>query len=233
MTRISTLPRARSLFDMEFIFRLPICSLFMINNSTSSIFFSLIVTLLLKSILLPCLVLAEKSKPCLQFSLPKFLLPSLVSQISLLKMKPFKMSTRLLANIEVLSLFKCNPSFHRHSLVMLSLLIKWNLLLLHYSRKWSLTCLMILVSLNCLLTNIEEIISIFILILFPHSVSYNLKSDTRGPVIDFNFSHRILMLLHTWPISIKANYLKNVFNCLKTVLNWNSNSHCKIVLNLS
>ena len=118
-------------------------------------------TLLLQSILLFCLVLAEKSKPCLQFSLPKFLWSSLVSQITLLKMKPFKKSTRLLANIQGPSLFKCNPSYHKHSLVMLSLLMKWNLLLLHSSRKWSLTCLMILVSLNCLLINIEEIITSF------------------------------------------------------------------------
>ena len=39
---------------------------------------------------------------------------------------------------------------------MLSLLIKWNLLLLDSLRKWSLTYLMILVRLNCLLINIEE-----------------------------------------------------------------------------
>ena len=58
-------------------------------------------------------------------------------------------------------MFKCNPSFHKHSLVMLTLLVKWNLLLLYSSRKWSLTCLMILVSLNCLLINIEEIITSF------------------------------------------------------------------------
>ena len=76
-------------------------------------------------------------------------------------MKPFKKSTRLLANIQVPSLFKCNPSFHKHSLVMLSLLMKWNLLLLHSSRKWSLTCLMILANLNCLLINIGEIITSF------------------------------------------------------------------------
>ena len=55
--------------------------------------------LLLQSILPLSLVLAEKSKPCLQFSWPKFLLSSLVIQISLLKMKPFKKSTRLLANV--------------------------------------------------------------------------------------------------------------------------------------
>ena len=35
----------------------------------------------------------------------------------------------------------------------------------------------------------------FILTLFPHSFSYNLKSDTSGPVIDFNFDYRILVLI--------------------------------------
>ena len=44
---------------------------------------------------------------------------------------------------------------------MLSLLMKLHLSLLHSSREWSLTCLMILVSLNWLLINIEEIITSF------------------------------------------------------------------------
>ena len=39
--------------------------------------------------------------------------------------------------------------------------MKWNLLLLHSSRKWLLTCLMILVNLNCLLINIVDIITSF------------------------------------------------------------------------
>ena len=46
---------------------------------------TLLVTLILQYILLLCLVLAEMSKPCIQFSLPKFVLLSLVSQIFLLK----------------------------------------------------------------------------------------------------------------------------------------------------
>ena len=95
-----------------------------INKNATSVPVSIIVALFLQSILLLCLVLAEKPKPCLQFSLPKFLLSFLVSQIFLLKIKPFKKSRRLLANIQVPSLFKCNPSFHKHSLVMLSLLMK-------------------------------------------------------------------------------------------------------------
>ena len=37
----------------------------------------------------------------------------------------------------------------------------------------------------------------------------------------------------TWLISIKANYLKHIYKCLKTVLNSNSNFHWKIVLKLS
>ena len=44
---------------------------------------------------------------------------------------------------------------------MLSLLRERNLLLLHSPRKWSLTCLMVFVSLNCPLVNIEEIIISF------------------------------------------------------------------------
>ena len=66
--------------------------------------------------------------------------------------------------------------------------------------------------------------------------SYNLKSDTRGPVFNFSFTQRILMLIlmcytHGSLVAIKVNYLKHVFYCLKTVLNLNSNSHWKIVLN--
>ena len=103
---------------MEFIFRLPLSSLFIFftvrldKNSdclfifftlrldkkfeSSSIFFSLLVTLLVESILLLCLVLAEKSKPCLQFYLPKF---ALLFLIYLSKIKTFKKSTRIMANI--------------------------------------------------------------------------------------------------------------------------------------
>ena len=46
----------------------------------------------------------------------------------------------LLANICVLSLFKCKPSLHKTSLVM-SLLMNWKLFLLYSSRNKSLTCL--------------------------------------------------------------------------------------------
>ena len=60
---------------MEFIFSLPMRSLFIFFTlrsdkkfESSSIFFSLLVALLLQSILIVCLVLPEKAKPCLQFS---------------------------------------------------------------------------------------------------------------------------------------------------------------------
>ena len=66
--------------------------------------------------------------------------------------------------------------------------------------------------------------------MFPHYFSYNLKSDTLEPVIDFNFNHRILILILMGHV-IKANYLKHVFNCLKTGMNLNSNSYSKVVLN--
>ena len=39
--------------------------------------------------------------------------------------------------------------------------------------------------------------------------------------------------LHTRPISIKANYSKHIYNCLKTVLKLNSSFHWKIVFSLS
>ena len=39
------------------------------------------------------------------------------------------------------------------------------------------------------------IITVHISTLFPHFFSYNLKTDALGPVIDFNFNHRILMLI--------------------------------------
>ena len=56
----------------------------------------------------------------------------------------------------------------------------------------------------------------------PNSPFY-IKSDTCGSLFDFNFSHRILVLKlmdsYIWPISIKANYSKNIFNCLNVILN--------------
>ena len=39
--------------------------------------------------------------------------------------------------------------------------------------------------------------------------------------------------LHTWPINIKGNYLKDIFNRLKTVLNLNPNFHLKTVFSLT
>ena len=122
--------------------------------------------------LLLCLTSTEKSKPCLQLSLPTVLLSSSVSQMLLLKTKSFKkstrllaniyvpsLSTRLLANIYVSSLSKCNPSLYKTSLVMLSLLMNWKLFLLNSSRDKPLTFLMILVSLNCFLMKMDDIIT--------------------------------------------------------------------------
>ena len=91
--------------------------------------------------LLLCLTSSEESKLCLQLSLPTVVLSSSsVSQILWLKTKSFKKSTSLLANICVLSLFKCKSSLHKTSLVM-SLLMNWKLFLLYSSRYKSLTCL--------------------------------------------------------------------------------------------
>ena len=108
--------------------------------------------------LLLCLTSTEESKPCLQLSLPT-VLSSSVSQIPLLKIKSFNKSTRLLANIYVPSMFKCKPSLHKTFLVMLSLMTNWKLFLFHSSRNKSLTCLMILVNLNCFLMKMDDIIT--------------------------------------------------------------------------
>ena len=68
----------------------------------------------------------------------------------------------------------------------------------------------------------------FILTLFPHSFTYNLKSDTCGPVIDFNFNNRtlILILMATHMAhQYQSKLFEHVFNCQKRVLNLNYNSH--------
>ena len=135
--RILTLPWTNScswsnLFDIKFIFKFPIISLFTFftqrirkKSESFSIIFLLLTTLLLQSMLILCLTSSEESKPCLQLSLPTVVLSSSVSQILLLKLKEFKKQKRLLANVYVPSLFKCKPSLHKTSLVILSLLMNW------------------------------------------------------------------------------------------------------------
>ena len=54
----------------------------------------------------------------------------------------------------------------------------------------------------------------FILTWFPHSFSFSVKIDTRGQVVDFIFSHRILMLIlmgYTQDPSISKQITRNTF----------------------
>ena len=103
MTGISTLSQTKrfnwsNLFDMEFIFRLSISSIFIIK-----------IRILFCLLFIACNVVVtiyyfaqfqqRSLHPVWIFFLSKFVLSSLVSQILLLKIKPFKKSARLLANI--------------------------------------------------------------------------------------------------------------------------------------
>ena len=98
-----------------------------------SVTFSWFMTLLLSSMVL-CLTSSEESKLCLCLSLPTAALSSSVSNIVLLKKGLFKKSKSLLANIYVPPLFKCKPSLHKTSLVILSLLANWNFFCTHHVR---------------------------------------------------------------------------------------------------
>ena len=77
-----------------------------------------------------------------------------------------------------------------------------------------------------------DVICVSPLTLFPRAFSYNLKTDTREPVIDFTFNNRILILIlmgYTHGPSVWKQIIWNK----SWVFNLNLNSHWKIVLNLS
>lgn len=76
----------------------------------------------------------------------------ILNQIFLLKIKLFKKSTRLPANICVPSLLKCRPSLHQYSLIKPSLFTKRKLLLSQSLHRQSLTFLITSIDLNCFLT---------------------------------------------------------------------------------
>ena len=63
----------------------------------------------------------------------------------------------------------------------------------------------------------------------PHTFSYGVKVDTRGSVFDLSFNNRILMLIligYTHgPLVLKQVMRNTFFDCLKTILNLNSNFH--------
>ena len=99
---------------------------------------------------------------------------------------------------------------------MLSLLMKWNLFLLHSSRKWSLTCLMILVSLNCLLINIEEIIT---------SYTPYIKHFFPMSIIRFELPFAPILLIVLCVISFEPTWiitmLRQSFSRI-AVMNWSN-----------
>ena len=94
--------------------------------------------------------------------------------------------------------------------------MKWNVLLLHSSRKRSLICLMVLVSLNYLLTNIEGIITSFT----PYSKHFFPMS-----IIPFGMSFASILLILLCITSFEPSWIITISgqSCSKTgVMKWSS-----------
>ena len=69
--------------------------------------------------------------------------------------------------------------------------------------------------------------------MFPHSFSYNLKSDTLRPVIDFNFNHWVLMLIlmgYTHEPSVSSKLFKTRFELSKNRLKFKFENSFKFKL---